>query len=121
MPDFNIIDVVLTVKRQIFSWLLLLFVLFNIGSATLFVHRHDIAGCTIFHSHPFSGNPESHSHSLAQLEFISRAANPDIVISDVESLSEYSPILELSYNVERPSNIFIILHGSTHLRAPPVA
>ena len=109
------------VKRNILSWVLLLLVFLNIGSTTLFIHKHNIEGRTITHSHPFSGTPESHSHSLSQFDIISRLARVDMVMSESVSIDDCDYSIEYILGVDATSGLYSCSLVSLQLRAPPVA
>ena len=108
-------------KRDIFSLLLLVLVLFNIGSSTLFIHEHNIAGHVIAHSHPFSHNPESHSHSLAQLDLISRTSRAEMIFAESLVLEPCDIVLEIMLATCELSNYQLRSQSVVSLRAPPVA
>ena len=96
-------------------------VLFNIGSSTLFIHEHNIAGHKIAHSHPFSHNPESHSHSLAQLDLISRTSRAEMVIADSLVFEPCDLVLEIMLATCELSHYQLRSQSVASLRAPPVA
>lgn len=108
-------------KRSIFSFIMLLLILFNIGSTSLFVHSHTIEGDIIAHSHPFSGNPESHSHSLASLDIISRMVRGEMLLG--EGLTMDVSCLCRTINLSDETYVFYssVDYTSSQLRAPPVA
>ena len=108
-------------KRDIFSLLLLVLVLFNIGSSTLFIHEHNIAGHVIAHSHPFSHNPESHSHSLSQLDLISRTSRAEMIFDESLVLEPCDIVLEIMLATCELSNYQLRSQSVVSLRAPPVA
>ena len=108
-------------KRDIFSLLLLVLVLFNIGSSTLFIHEHNIQGHVIAHSHPFSNNPESHSHSLSQLELISRMSRAEMVLSESPVFEPCDFVLEIMLDTCYLSDYDLRSTRVVSLRAPPVA
>lgn len=108
-------------KRSIFSFIMLLLILFNIGSTSLFVHSHIIEGDIIAHSHPFSGNPESHSHSLASLDIISRMVRGEMLLG--EGFTMDVSCLCRTINLSDETYVFYssVDYTSSQLRAPPVA
>ena len=108
-------------KRDIFSLLLLVLVLFNIGSSTLFIHEHNIQGHVIAHSHPFSHNPESHSHSLSQLDLISRTSRAEMVLSESLVFEPCDIVLEVMLATCELSHYQLRSQSVASLRAPPVA
>lgn len=101
--------------------LLLMLVLFNIGSSTLFIHEHNIAGHVIAHSHPFSHNPESHSHSLSQLDLISRTSRAEMIFAESLVLEPCDIVLEIMLATCELSNYQLRSQSVVSLRAPPVA
>ena len=101
--------------------LLLMLVLFNIGSSTLFIHEHNIAGHVIAHSHPFSHNPESHSHSLSQLDLISRTSRAEMIFDESLVLEPCDLVLEIMLATCELSNYQLRSQSVVSLRAPPVA
>jgi hypothetical protein len=56
-------------KRQVAGALLILFMSY-FACITLFSHSHVINGIKIVHSHPYSGAPEEHTHTAAEVEVI---------------------------------------------------
>ncbi|MBR5139365.1 MAG: hypothetical protein IKV12_07455 [Alistipes sp.] len=96
-------------------------VLFNIGSSTLFIHQHNIEGHIVAHSHPFSHNPESHSHSLAQLDLISRTSRAEMVIADSLVFEPCDLVLEIMLATCELSHYQLRSQSVASLRAPPVA
>ena len=101
--------------------MLLVLVLFNIGSSTLFIHQHNIEGHIVAHSHPFSHNPESHSHSLAQLDLISRTSRAEMVIADSLVFEPCDLVLEIMLATCELSHYQLRSQSVASLRAPPVA
>ena len=100
---------------------MLVLVLFNIGSSTLFIHQHNIEGHIVAHSHPFSHNPESHSHSLAQLDLISRTSRAEMVIADSLVFEPCDLVLEIMLATCELSHYQLRSQSVASLRAPPVA
>lgn len=113
--------VVQAFKRNIFSLLLFALVLFNIGSSTLFIHKHNVEGHTIAHSHPFSGNPESHTHSLAQFNIIDRVSRADMLLSECVVVEPCDCVREFTPNIYNYRCSCSHLSNVASLRAPPVA
>ncbi|MBO5901763.1 MAG: hypothetical protein J6Q36_05045 [Alistipes sp.] len=108
-------------KRDIFSLLLLMLVLFNIGSSTLFIHEHNIEGHIVAHSHPFANSPESHSHSLAQLELISRTSRAEMVFAESLVFEPCDIVLEVMLATCELNHYQLRSLSVASLRAPPVA
>jgi hypothetical protein len=96
-------------------------VLFNIGSSTLFIHEHNIQGHVIAPSHPFSNNPESHSHSLAQLDIISRSSRAEMAIVDSLVFEPCDLVLEIMLATCELTHYQLRSQSVASLRAPPVA
>lgn len=96
-------------------------VLFNIGSSTLFIHEHNIEGHIIAHSHPFANSPESHSHSLAQLELISRTSRAEMVLSESLVFEPCDIVLEVMLATCELNHYQLRSLSVASLRAPPVA
>ena len=108
-------------KRDIFSLLLLVLVLFNIGGSTLFIHEHNIEGHIVAHSPPFSHNPESHSHSLSQLELISRTSRAEMVFAESLVFEPCDIVLEVMLATCEQNHYQLCSQSVASLRAPPVA
>ena len=110
-----------TNKRYIFSLTLLLLMMFNICSTTLFIHSHHIDETTIAHSHPFAGNPDSHHHSSASLNHIARQVISEMRVAETTLLNHVDNGIEffLSSTVAVPATQLSVDQES--LRAPPVA
>lgn len=108
-------------KSLIFSLLLMVVMVFNITTTTLFVHSHNIDGRDIVHSHPYTGAATSHSHSSAHADLISRIASPEMLAAAPEAPS-FEPIARLNdgYCDVAPQLIAIAI-PSLALRAPPCA
>ena len=110
-----------TTKRNISSFALLLVLMFNICSTTLFVHIHHTDEATIAHSHPFTGKPESHHHSSTSFNHIARQ-----VISEMR-IAETTPLNQVDNFIEVMQSIDVVVSRSQQsleqrsLRAPPVA
>ena len=100
---------------------MLVLVLFNIGSSTLFIHEHNIAGHKIAHSHPFSHNPESHSHSLSQLDIISRTSRAEMIFAESLVFEPCDLVLEIMLATCELCNYQLRSSNVASLRAPPVA
>lgn len=96
-------------------------VLFNIGSSTLFIHEHNIEGHIIAHSHPFANSPESHSHSLAQLELISRTSRAEMVFTESLVFEPCDIVLEIMLATCELNHYQLRSLSVASLRAPPVA
>ena len=114
-------NTVQTTKRNIWSFTLLLVLMFNICSTTLFIHIHHIDETTIAHSHPFTGNPESHQHSSASLNHIARLAISEMRIAETTLLNTVDHYTEFMQSVavvipETQQSV-----DQQSLRAPPVA
>lgn len=101
--------------------MLLVVVMFNLASTTLFLHRHIINERTIVHSHPFSGSPESHSHSTSSLDIIARQAISEALASVPVEFEQGADCVELDRVV--PIIIKAVSQQVVYesLRAPPVA
>ena len=101
--------------------LLLMLVLFNIGSSTLFIHQHNIEGHIVAHSHPFSHNPESHSHSLSQLDIISRTSRAEMIFAESLVFEPCDLVLEIMLATCELTHYHLRSNSVDSLRAPPVA
>ncbi|MBR2368414.1 MAG: hypothetical protein IKA81_07405 [Alistipes sp.] len=95
--------------------------LFNIASSTLFIHEHIIDGRYIYHSHLYNGLPAAHSHTSAQLDILSRSAQPDIEPTACTLIPIDTAIhntIELNATYDLCSDL--CSQSSLSLRAPPV-
>lgn len=110
-----------TKKRNIFSLTLLLLLIFNICSTTLFIHSHHINETTIAHSHPFAGNPDSHHHTSASLNLIDRQAISEMRVAETTLLNYVDNGIELMQSVAVAIPHTQLGTSQTSLRAPPVA
>lgn len=115
------LDGVQIAKRDIFSLMLLVVVMFNLTSTTLFIHRHIIDERTIVHSHPFSGSPESHSHSTSSLDIIARQATTEALASSNLSVECSVEYVEFGRVVPIAIEATSLSVAYQSLRAPPVA
>lgn len=109
-----------TTKRNIFSFTLLLLVIFNIVSTTLFIHSHHINETTIAHSHPFMGNPDSHHHSSVSLNFIARQVISEMRTAETTLLGHVDTYTEFRQSVEVAMPHAQLSVELTSLRAPPM-
>lgn len=110
-----------TKKRNIFSLTLLLLVVFNIVSTTLFIHSHHINETTIAHSHPFTGNPDSHHHSSASLNLIARQIISEMRIAETTLLNHVDNYTEFMQSIVVAVPHTQLSVEKKSLRAPPVA
>lgn len=107
--------------RYIFAALHLLVIIFWLGGTTLFVHRHDINGKGIVHSHPYAGDAKDHRHTTPDILQIQRIANLDII--DVDNSDGTNNLI--AKHIDKA--IAVVEHTQsvdlrfTSLRAPPVA
>lgn len=115
------LDIVQIAKRNIFSLMLLVVVMFNLTSTTLFMHRHIIDERTIVHSHPFSGSPESHSHSTSSLDIIARQATTEALASSNLSVECSVEYVEFDRVVPIAIEATSLSVAYQSIRAPPVA
>lgn len=108
-------------KRNIFNLMLLVVVMFNLTSTTLFLHRHQIDERIIVHSHPFSGSPESHSHSTSSLDIIARQAISEALAITTFTIEQCDDFVEFVAAIPSSYNAISQSVSGESLRAPPVA
>ena len=101
--------------------MLLVVVMFNLTSTTLFLHIHQINERTIVHSHPFSGSPESHSHSTSSLDIIARQAISEALATTTFIIKQCDDFVEFESVVSPLYNAISQSVSGEPLRAPPVA
>ena len=110
-----------TKKRNIFSLTLLLLMIFNICSTTLFIHSHNIDETTIAHSHPFAGKPDSHHHTSTSINFIARQVISEMRIAETTLLNHVDNGTEFLQSVTVATPHALLSLEIESLRAPPVA
>ncbi len=105
--------------RHIFAALQLLVIFFWLGGTTLFIHKHDIDGKGIVHSHPYAGDADGHGHSANNILLINKLANLDFTVDD----NAISECILIAKHIDEATDIVEPIQSVDlrfiSLRAPP--